>query len=390
MKYILYVVGAVFFCVFLSSCKKSSSSDDQSPTVITTAITEITQTTAQGGGNVTDPQYSNTFRIIARGLCWNTSPNPTIVNSKISNGAGEGTFSGALSFLQPNTKYYVRAYATINSGTFYGNEVMFITSAQGVPTIQTSEMLITGIHKNKYASSGTVISNGGAAIIQQGLCWSTSPNPTVQDVKISTMTENTIFGGALPRLQAKTTYYLRAFSTNSIGTGYGNQVTFSTPMAIGLFHAGGIIFELDGAGAHGWVAAPEDQGTEVPWAPGNLFIVQTNATSNSDGATNTTKIIATYGNNGNYAAKLCRDYRGGGYTDWYLPAAKEMLHLALTTDYVGGFPTKTYDKPFAYYWSSTEENYFRAWNYNVFAAGTVDIDTKNAYSLQRVRAIRTF
>lgn len=390
MKHFHFVVFVLFFYTCLLACKKESGGGgsekvNTAPTVTTAAVTEITQTTAQGGGSVADPQYPSAFRVSARGLCWNTSPNPTIAHSTISNGAGEGTFSSALSFIQPNTKYYVRAYATISSGTFYGNEVTFTTPVTGAPTVKTNETTLSDI---TYGASASVTSDGGAVITEQGFVWSTAQNPTIADAKASKMTNTTLFSAALPKLQAKTTYYIRAFCTNSFGTGYGNQVTITTPMATGFLHAGGVIFELDNSGTHGWVAAPVDQGTSVPWAVGNLFIVQTTATSNTDGSTNTTKIIATYGNTGTYAAKLCRDYRGGGFSDWYLPAAKEMLHLGLGNVKVGGFPTKTTMEPFAYYWSSTEDNYFRAWEYDVFATGTADISQKN--SLRRVRAVRTF
>jgi uncharacterized protein (TIGR02145 family) len=95
------------------------------PTVTTTAITAITQTNATSGGNVTSDGGAP---VTARGVCWSTSPNPTIANSKTTNGTGTGSFTSSLTGLTANTPYYVRAYATNSAGTAYGNEVTFTTT----------------------------------------------------------------------------------------------------------------------------------------------------------------------------------------------------------------------------------------------------------------------
>jgi len=92
------------------------------PTVISTSvITSITTTTATGGGNVTG------LTITARGVVWNTSPSPTIANSKTTNGTGSGAFVSSLTGLLANNTYYVRAYATNSGGTAYGSQVSFTT-----------------------------------------------------------------------------------------------------------------------------------------------------------------------------------------------------------------------------------------------------------------------
>ena len=94
------------------------------PTVITNDITNITATTATCGGNIIDDGGAN---IIDCGLCWSTSQNPTIADSHTNNGNGTGNFTSIISGLFPNTIYYVRAYATNNAGTSYGDEVSFTT-----------------------------------------------------------------------------------------------------------------------------------------------------------------------------------------------------------------------------------------------------------------------
>jgi len=98
------------------------------PTLTTSAITAITQTTATGGGNVT---ADGGTIVTARGICWSTTPNPTTANNPTTNGTGTGSFTSNLTGLAANTPYYVRAYATNSQGTAYGNEVTFTTSSDG-------------------------------------------------------------------------------------------------------------------------------------------------------------------------------------------------------------------------------------------------------------------
>jgi hypothetical protein len=92
----------------------------------TTAVSSITQTTAISGGTIS---YQGASAITARGVCWSTSINPTVANSFTTNGIGIGTFISNLTGLIAGTTYYVRAYATNASGTSYGNQASFATSA---------------------------------------------------------------------------------------------------------------------------------------------------------------------------------------------------------------------------------------------------------------------
>ena len=96
------------------------------PTLTTTAITEIVASGAKSGGTVSSDGGSG---IIARGVVWGTSTNPTTsLNTKTSDGTGVGAFQSAITGLAPNTKYYVRAYATNSVGTSYGDELSFTTT----------------------------------------------------------------------------------------------------------------------------------------------------------------------------------------------------------------------------------------------------------------------
>jgi uncharacterized protein (TIGR02145 family) len=97
------------------------------PTVTTASVTEIESNTATSGGEVVDEGGTE---IITRGVCWSKNPNPTIADSKTTDGTGVGSFVSHLTNLEASTTYYVRAYATNSEGTAYGNELNFETPKQ--------------------------------------------------------------------------------------------------------------------------------------------------------------------------------------------------------------------------------------------------------------------
>ena len=95
------------------------------PVISTTAISNVTSISSNSGGNISNDGGSP---VITRGVCWSTSPNPTVgLTTKTVNGSGTGTFTSNIESLEPNTTYYVRAYATNINGTSYGNELTFRT-----------------------------------------------------------------------------------------------------------------------------------------------------------------------------------------------------------------------------------------------------------------------
>ncbi|MGD2086786.1 MAG: hypothetical protein PVH61_11445 [Candidatus Aminicenantes bacterium] len=99
------------------------------PTVSTRIITDVTTSSAASGGNVTDEGMGT---VTAKGVCWSTSPGPTIANSTTNDGSGLGAFSSSITGLSENTTYYIRAYATNSAGTGYGVQRSFTTNAETV------------------------------------------------------------------------------------------------------------------------------------------------------------------------------------------------------------------------------------------------------------------
>lgn len=196
------------------------------PTVITGDVTNITSTTASCGGNVTN---TGGAIVTQRGVCWSTNENPTISDSHTTDGTGAGSFTSNLTGLTENTTYYVRAYATNQAGTSYGEQKSFTTEGGGViiaPTVTTSN--VTNITSTSAICGGVVANSGGADVTARGVCWSTTPGPTISDAHTTDETGTGSFTSNLTNLSTNTVYYVKAYATNSAGTSYGEEKRFIT------------------------------------------------------------------------------------------------------------------------------------------------------------------
>lgn len=192
------------------------------PTVTINVTDSLTSSSVKCIGEITSEGSSN---VNSRGVCWSTTGKPTVTDSSIYNGSGTGQFSVTINHLKPNTKYYVRAFATNSSGTSYGNEVSFTTLAN-LPTLMTNE--ITGLTATTAIGGGEVTDDGYDSMTARGVCWSTSENPTITDNSINNGVGKGQFSVTINNLTPNTKYYVRAFATNSAGTSYGNEVSFTT------------------------------------------------------------------------------------------------------------------------------------------------------------------
>ncbi|MFT3751684.1 MAG: hypothetical protein QM800_02020 [Paludibacter sp.] len=192
------------------------------PTVTTASITNVAAGSATSGGNVTNDGGAP---VLARGVCWSTSANPTIADSKTTDGTGTGGFVSNLSGLASGTLYYVRAYATTVAGTAYGSQVSFTTTAIATAPLVSTDIVIS-VSGTEASGGGEVISDGGSAVTAYGLCWNTSPSPTTANSKTNDGTGIGVFASSLTGLTPGATYYVRAYATNGINTSYGNEVSF--------------------------------------------------------------------------------------------------------------------------------------------------------------------
>lgn len=191
-------------------------------TIATTSITAITTSSASSGGNISNDGGGS---ITARGVCWNTSSVPTISNNRTTDGTGTGSFVCSLTALNPGTKYFVRAYATNIAGTSYGSEITFSTLAN-LPTVTTTA--VSAITTATATSGGNVTTDGGGVITARGVCWNTSTNPTIANNMTTDGSGIGAFSSLLISLVSSTTYFIRAYATNSAGTTYGNEISIKT------------------------------------------------------------------------------------------------------------------------------------------------------------------
>ena len=201
------------------------------PTVTTQAVTAIGTTTATGNGNITSLGVPNPTQY---GVVWDTTVNPTIaLATKTAQGTRNvtGAFTSSITGLTPGTIYHVRAYATNTAGTAYGADVTF--TVPGPPTVTTQA--VTAIGTTTATGNGNITSLGAPNPTQYGVVWSTTANPTIAlSTKTAQGTRNVTgaFTSSITGLTSGTLYHVRAYATNSAGTSYGSDVSFTTAIAI--------------------------------------------------------------------------------------------------------------------------------------------------------------
>lgn len=191
------------------------------PVVTTSAVSSVSFTTAQSGFVISSVGGTT---IIEKGICWSTTPTPTIDNNKVISGAASNTSSVTLTGLVWGTVIYARAFATNIAGTAYGNEIIFKTLSYSLPEVVTTSATYN-YTTNKATCVVNVKSNGGCTLTERGVCWSTSKNPTVNDNKYANGITTGQFYAFMTNLSLNSTYYVRSFATNCAGTAYGNQLT---------------------------------------------------------------------------------------------------------------------------------------------------------------------
>ena len=201
------------------------------PTLTTSSITSITSTTATGGGTITN---DGGVAITDRGIVWGTTTNPTIGSNLgiTTDGTLTGNFTSNIINLSPGTRYYVRAYATNDVGTAYGDVLNFQASL--IPgTIQTFP--VTAITSTSATCGWNITDLGGGSLTNSYLIWSLTPNPTLSTPNINSYAFLGSTTHIMRNLLPNTTYYVRSvittinmYNQTEQLTGYGDVNVFTT------------------------------------------------------------------------------------------------------------------------------------------------------------------
>ena len=199
------------------------------PLLTTTTASAISYTTATSGGVIT---IDGGAAVTANGVCWSTTAGPTIANSKTIDTVPSGAFSSSLTELSPNTRYYVRAYATNSAGTGYGAEVSFTATVPVVTSISTTAATFIGRTSATFGSTATFAP--GESLYSIGVLCGTPPGLTVSSysgvlVQGVNNTNVTTAVGTYSPFRANTIYYYRAwiYGSNNIAY-YGDELSFTT------------------------------------------------------------------------------------------------------------------------------------------------------------------
>lgn len=208
------------------------------------------------------------------------------------------------------------------------------TKEATIPLITTNE--VTEITQTTATSGGNVTSEGGATVTARGVCWSTNQNPTIDDSKTIDSTVMGSFTSTIKSLTANTTYYVRAYATNSKGTGYGSAMSFTTQEEnIPVSDLDGNVYNTVSIGTQTWMAenlkvTTYNDGTSIPNVTDATEWSQLHETGALCDYENTPSYSETYGKLYNWYAvntgKLCP-------TGWHVPTDAEWTTLI---NYLGG------------------------------------------------------
>ncbi|MBI5217604.1 MAG: DUF1566 domain-containing protein [Bacteroidia bacterium] len=302
-----------------------------------------------------------------------------------------------------NKKLLLLLFATLLSAGIYVSCKRFEFERKTL--VSTDEILY---YDDNVIAKGTIFDiSPNPNITEYGFCWGINSTPTINDNKKShSITKEKIsFIDTIHYLTTKK-FYLRAYVIDGADIKYGDVISVyftvqqrlyssETPKQIydsgvsidslyGKTYQGGLIFYLNTSTGSGLVSAVSDQSTNAQWGCYGTEITGVDGTAIGTGEQNTIDIINGCSAVGT-AAKICRNYSGGGFNDWFLPSTGELqaMFSNLCARGFGNFHSYSY-----FYWSSTEDNYIGAWEFDFVYHGVQGRSDKT--SQLYVRAVRAF
>ena len=221
--YIRYAVSNRYSSAMIEEISTFQTLQPSVPTIALKSISDIWDTHAKAEIAL---EFDGGSQISEMGICWNTQTAPVVENNKLTIKDTIATLE--IKDLQPNTQYFVRAYAINKVGVAYSDEICFITFA--LPQVQMNE--ITNIQLTSALLSAKLLFNGNDTATIKGFCWGEQPEPTIDDSQTAIDTLSDDFTYLLSNLKDETQYYVRAYAQNKIGIVYGETKLFTTQSAL--------------------------------------------------------------------------------------------------------------------------------------------------------------
>ena len=184
---------------------------------------------SSNGGSVilkSELEQADGVNITEKGIIIGTTDKLTIDSIRYQDNTQSSNINVSIGNLTIGSTYYLCSYIKENDYVTYGNTISFIPHT--IPAISTVQ--VSSIDYYSAYSGGFNISGNGLDVLSKGVVWSKSSGPTVENSNIMSFdaTDQNDFTCQLTDLDPGTTYYVRAFATNSDGTGYGEELSFNT------------------------------------------------------------------------------------------------------------------------------------------------------------------
>jgi hypothetical protein len=339
----------------------------------TTNTTLISLSNLATVGTITSGVWSGTAVAIAKGGTGLTSAGN---NGQVLTSTGSGTLT----------------WTTIDASTLSGTTLKSTITGSSLTSVGTIASLTTGAITN----SGKVIVGASSAASASAVLEASSTTqgflPPRMTYNQRTQIASPIAGLTIWCSNCGASGEMQVFNGGGWTNMIGGAATGTISLTIGQSYQGGKVAYILVSGdpgydpntPHGLIAATSDQSDQlirIKWDKGTYTITGATGTAIGTGLSNTNKIIVSQGEPAiSYAAGLARAYKGGGYTDWYLPSKDELEKLSYTREIIGGFVNY-------YYWSSSEVNLSKAW-FQTFFSGKQETSVKGEPAI--VRAIRSF
>ena len=226
MKTKLFVLCTMLCAMLFAGCEQPEPATSNK--VVTGDVTDITRSTALFHGTVNVD--ISTYNDVEFGIMIAETENELntregeMFAAKVLIGK---EFKLEIGNLSPSSLYYYCAWLLLNDTQYeFGNIKEFNTTGASAPMLTTVEA--TSIHLRSATVGGNVTDDGGSDVVERGICYSTSANPSISNKKIVCGSGLGEFTCDLTDLKKNTKYYVRAYAINSVGTSYGNEIKFTT------------------------------------------------------------------------------------------------------------------------------------------------------------------